>query len=180
MNAAEIIGHSHYEINPDLPDRWKETHRRGLAGERQSSEEDQYKRADGSMQWIKWEIIPWRASDGAIGGIIMFYEDITHRKLAEEALRGSKELLELFIAHVPASIAMFDRNMCYLAASRRWLDDYALASDEIIGRSHYEFAPEIPERWKQAHLRGLAGEMQKCDEDPFEQPTEPCNGFAGK
>ena len=168
VDTAEIIGHLHYEINPEVPERWKETHRRGLAGERQSSEEDQYERADGSVQWIKWEIIPWRASDGAVGGIIMFYEDVTHRKLAEAALRGSKDLLELFIAHVPASIAMFDRNMCYLAASRRWLDDYDLAGHEIIGRSHYEFAPEVPERWKQAHLRGLAGEMQKCDEDPFE------------
>jgi len=168
VDTAEIIGHLHYEINPEVPERWKETHRRGLAGERQSSEEDQYERADGSVQWIKWEIIPWRTSDGAVGGIIMFYEDITHRKLADAALRGSKELLELFIAHVPASIAMFDRNMCYLAASRRWLDDYDLAGHEIIGRSHYEFAPEVPERWKQVHLRGLAGEMQKCDEDPFE------------
>lgn len=170
LTAAEIIGHSHYEINPDLPERWKETHRRGLAGERQRSEEDQYKRADGTMQWIQWEIIPWHASDGAIGGIIMLYEDITHRKLAEEALRGSKELLELFIAHVPASIAMFDRSMRYLAASRRWLDAYGLSVEEILGRSHYEFARNIPERWKLAHYRGLAGEMQRCEEDPFVQP----------
>ncbi len=170
VTAAEIIGHSHYEINLEVPERWKETHRRGLAGELQRSEEDQYERADGTRQWIKWEIIPWHASDGAIGGIIMFYEDITHRKLVEEALRSSKELLELFIAHVPASIAMFDRDMCYLAASRRWLDDYALAGHKIIGRSHYDFAGDIPERWKQAHRRGLAGEMLKCDEDPFEHP----------
>jgi diguanylate cyclase (GGDEF)-like protein/PAS domain S-box-containing protein len=168
--SGGIIGQSHYDINPEVPERWKETHRRGLTGERQRSEEDRYDRADGTMQWIKWEILPWQASDGAIGGIIMFYEDITHRKLAETALRGSKELLELFIAHAPAAIAMFDRNMCYLAASRRWLDDYGLAGYEIIGRSHYEFATDIPERWKDAHRRGLEGEGSKCDEDPFERP----------
>ena len=170
VTAGEIIGHSHYEINPEVPERWKETHRRGLEGQRQRSEEDQYERADGTMQWIKWEIIPWRTAEDTVGGIIMFYEDITHRKLADEALRGSKELLELFIAHVPASIAMFDRHMCYLAASRRWLADYALEADEIIGRSHYDFAPHIPERWKQAHRRGLEGEVLKCDEVPFELP----------
>jgi len=170
VTTAGIIGHSHYEINPEVPERWKDTHRRGLAGERQRSEEDQYNRADGTMQWIKWEIIPWNASDGDIGGIIMFYEDITHRKLAETALRGSKELLELFIAHVPAAIAMFDRNMCYVAASRRWLDDYDLSGCEIIGHSHYDFATDIPERWKESHRRGLKGEGSKCDEDPFERP----------
>ncbi len=169
VTAEEVIGHSHYEINVEIPERWKETHRRGLAGERQRCEEDRYERASGNMQWIKWEIIPWRASDGSVGGIIMFYEDITQQKLAEAALRGSKQLLELFIAHVPAAIAMFDRNMCYLAASRRWKEEYDLAGCEIIGRSHYEFATDLPERWKEAHRRGLEGEASKCDEDPYER-----------
>lgn len=164
----EIIGRSHYEVNTDIPERWRETHRRGLAGERQRSEEDRYDRADGITQWIKWEIMPWHASDGSIGGIIMFYEDITQQKLVEAALRGSKELLELFILHVPAAIAMFDRNMRYVAASRRWKDEYNLAGREIIGLSHYELVSDLPERWKEAHRRGLAGETIKCDEDPFE------------
>jgi PAS domain S-box-containing protein len=75
VNDREIIGRSHYEINTDVPERWKETHRRGLAGERQRSEEDRYDRADGSMQWIRWEILPWQAADGSI----MFYEDVTER-----------------------------------------------------------------------------------------------------
>jgi diguanylate cyclase (GGDEF)-like protein/PAS domain S-box-containing protein len=170
VTAAEIIGHSHYKVNPDVPDRWKETHRRGLAGERQASQEDCYLRADGSVQWIRWEILPWHASDGLVGGIIMFYEDITHRKQAESALRGSKQLLELFIEHVPAAIAMFDRNMCYLAASHRWMKDNELEGRQIIGRSHYDFAVDIPDRWKQAHHRGLLGETSKCDEDAFERP----------
>lgn len=165
----EIIGRSHYEINPEVPERWKETHRRGLAGERQRMEEDRYDRADGSLQWIRWEIIPWLAGDGAVGGIVMFYEDITPRRQAEAALRQSKELLQLFIAHAPAALAMFDREMRYVSASHRWLEENSLVERDIIGRSHYEIVPDIPERWKKAHQRGLAGETLRADEDRFER-----------
>ena len=56
---------------------------------------------------------------------------------AHAAMRDSEERFRLFIDHAPAAIAMFDRNMCYLAASRRWMGAYRL-SEDILGRSHYD------------------------------------------
>ena len=122
IDESAIIGRSHYEVNPDVPERWRETHRRGLAGEMQRENEDVYERSDGVVRWIRWQIIPWRAADGTVGGIVMFYEDITDRKKAEAALRESREFLKLFIEHAPAALAMFDREMHYLAVNRRWLE----------------------------------------------------------
>jgi diguanylate cyclase (GGDEF)-like protein/PAS domain S-box-containing protein len=95
--------------------------------------------------------------------------DITERKQADAALRESKELLQLFIEHAPAALAMFDREMHYLAVSHRWLEDYGLKSREIIGRSHYEVFPEIPERWKESHRRAMAGETVQSGGDSFER-----------
>ena len=169
IDLEKIIGRSHYEVNPDVPERWKETHRRGLAGETQSVEEDRYDRADGSIEWIRWQIMPWRTAEGSAGGIVMFYEDITERKMAEAAVRESKELLQLFIDRAPAALAMFDREMRYLAVSRRWLEEYSLVGQNVLGRSHYEIVPDIPERWKEAHRRGLAGETLKSEEDRFQR-----------
>ena len=59
---------------------------------------------------------------------------------AEEELYKSEEQLRLSIEHAPTNIAMFDRNMCYLAASRRWLEDHNLAGKPFVGLNLYETA----------------------------------------
>ena len=99
--------------------------------------------------------------------ILGVIRDITQRKRAEEELQRNEQLLRLFVEHSPAAIAMFDRNMKYIVASRRYLADYDLGEQNIIGRSHYEVFPEIPERWKEIHRRCLTGVIEKAEEDPF-------------
>jgi diguanylate cyclase (GGDEF)-like protein/PAS domain S-box-containing protein len=85
----------------------------------------------------------------------------------EKPTRESLDLLHLFVDHTPVALAMFDREMRYLGASLRWVDDYRLEREDLIGRSHYELFPEITEEWKAIHRRGLAGETVNCDEDRF-------------
>ena len=36
---------------------------------------------------FRWEIVPWRAADGTVGGITIFSEDITAHKATEERMR---------------------------------------------------------------------------------------------
>lgn len=96
FSGQDILGRGHYDLFPEIPARWEAIHRRCLAGAVERADEDAFTRADGRVQWIRWEIQPWKAASGAIGGIIIFSEDITARKQAMEALRASNEELTRF------------------------------------------------------------------------------------
>lgn len=93
LGDQELMGRSHYEVFPTLPDHWKEIHQRCLAGAIERSEEDCFEREDGSVTWNQWEIHPWYTDDHEIGGIILFTQVLTERKRAELALRQSEARL---------------------------------------------------------------------------------------
>ncbi len=90
LGEESVTGRSHYDVFPEVPPHWREIHRRCLEGAVEKSEDEKFVRPDGSIDWIRWEIRPWHQADGAIGGIIIFSEDITTRKQAELALRASE------------------------------------------------------------------------------------------
>ena len=90
-------------------------------------------------------------------------------------MTGTLRSLTDFVRESPSAIAMFDRDMCYLAASQRWKADYKLQSN-LLGLSHYDVFPETPAAWKAIHRRALAGETvrgngethQRLDVDPHD------------
>jgi PAS domain S-box-containing protein len=103
--------------------------------------------------------------DPSVKAIVINYRDVTEKKMAEEALYFSQQQLLSMIRQAPISIAMFDLGMKYLAASQRWVEEYGRGHHDLVGRSHYEIHPDVPEVWKQAHQRGLSGETLKNDND---------------
>ncbi len=139
--------------------------------------------ADGSVHWVagRWQV--FRDASGEPSKMIGVNVDATERKLAEEArlevnraleaqaalLQSREELLKIFVKHVPAAVAMLDRDMRYLQVSDRWCADYSLDSSRIVGRSHYEIFPDLPERWKEIHRRGLKGETLRAEEDRWDR-----------
>jgi diguanylate cyclase (GGDEF)-like protein/PAS domain S-box-containing protein len=298
LEEGKIVGHRHFDLGYKLPERWRDDYRRGLEGETTSFSEDSYENLDGSVRWVRRMVRPWLQGNGSVGGIVVLAEDITDRKLAEDALRTSdrslreaqkiarvgsyildlasgtwtssdaldeifgidaayprtvdgwrqlvhpddremmashlanevlgkatdfskeyrivrrrddavrwmyamgrmerdgggeltilrgtiqdvterkqadatlqesRELMQLFIEHTPAAIAMFDCEMRYIAASRRWTEGYKLQRRAFIGRSHYDVFPDLPERWRAAHRRGMAGEQVRVEEDRFDR-----------
>ena len=90
----DLTGLNHYELHPDIPDRWKEIHRKGLAGETHSRNEDLWLRADGRKAWVQWSVGPWLDGHGNIGGIVILAEDLSSQKNTETELRLIRTLVD--------------------------------------------------------------------------------------
>lgn len=108
VKEHNIIGKHHYEVFPDLPQKWRDVHQRSLAGEVLSAEEDPYYREDGSVDWTRWECRPWYESGGSIGGIIIYTEVINERKEMEESLRKSEKQLSTHLLNTPVGVLSWD------------------------------------------------------------------------
>jgi len=159
LGERALLGVSHYQIFPEIPEKWKEAHRRGLAGEVIREEEERFERADGSLQWLCWEIRPWNKSDGTVGGIVIFTEDITARKRTEEALRKSETEFRMLAESMPQIVwicAPDGRNIYF---NQQWVDYTGLSLEESYGHGwNRPFHPDDQvrawEAWQDATRNG--------------------------
>lgn len=135
LGEGDLRGRLHYEVFPELPERWKEAHRRGLAGEVVRGEDDRFDRADGSVQWRNWEVRPWHDASGAVGGIVITGEETTRGKKAEEALRESEQRLKEFFDNAPGVLFVKDIEGRFTAINRQGAEVVGKPVEEIIGRT---------------------------------------------
>ncbi|HEY9726780.1 MAG TPA: response regulator [Chroococcales cyanobacterium] len=91
------------------------------------------------------------------------------RKQVEQALERERQQLRDIIANAPVAMAMFDTKLRHLVHSRKWLTDYGLEAQSIVGRTPCQVFSDIPDRWQSAVQRALKGEVLSHSEDKWER-----------
>ncbi|MBA4373307.1 MAG: hypothetical protein C0402_10670 [Thermodesulfovibrio sp.] len=155
LGERDLTGVSHYEVFPEISGQWKEAHRRGLAGEVLREEADRFDRADGSVQWVRWEIRPWYDNAAHVGGIVIFAEDITERKQAEEALRESELFYRQTLDSIPGMVFTTRTDGYCDYQSQQWVDFTGVPMSEHLGDGwnrllHPEDRPRAFDAWRAA------------------------------
>ncbi len=78
-------------------------------------------------------------------GLMIVGTGIATYLIDERVSKDAHARLQAFIKHAPAAVAMFDRDMRYVAHTDRWLEDYKLPPlRPSIGLPHYDVFPEVP------------------------------------
>ena len=96
--------------------------------------------------------------------------EVMMRQETENRLIATENKLRLFIDYAPAAIAILDTTLQYLMVSERWLDDYRLSEDDVIGRSYGDVFGEQAADWLPRLERCLDGEVLHGDEDQIHRP----------
>jgi hypothetical protein len=97
VKEKDVIGKHHYEVFPDLPEKWRKVHQKALRGIVSKADDDKYVREDGTIDWTRWECRPWCEANGSIGGIIVYTEVINEQKRKEEEIKKLNHRLEILI-----------------------------------------------------------------------------------
>ncbi|HEY9863907.1 MAG TPA: PAS domain S-box protein [Candidatus Obscuribacterales bacterium] len=122
---------------------------------------------DNSYKWIAWNCVRV-AQTGLMYGT---GRNITERKQVEDAIERESQQLRQIITHAPVAMAMFNREMSYIAYSDKWLSDFGLVRLKqqlsSLKQSDLKVFPQMPYTWKKAFKKGLKGKIISNSEDVF-------------
>ncbi len=156
--------------------------------------ENRYRATDGSYHWLLWNSRP-SAEHGEIYAIARDVTEQKRAELtlktlneslkrevaertaaandrargaarAEREVRRSDEQMRLLVENAPAAVALLDREMRHLLASRPCNSDDALGRASLVGRGYYDIFPEIDRRWRDIHRRCGRGAAEECADGP--------------
>jgi PAS domain S-box-containing protein len=137
-SGPQLVGRSHYEVFPELAQRWRDIHARVLAGEELSHEEDKFTHRDGRTDWVRWSIAPWRETNGSIGGALLFTEVRTEQVEARRALAESEARFRATFENAAVGVVLVAPNGSLLRVNDSFVRMLGYSREELKTRTFQE------------------------------------------
>ncbi|KAA2223346.1 response regulator [Chryseobacterium sediminis] len=132
-------------------------------------EELQLVRNDGVMIWVRVKGIP-EFEEGACIRVYGIIQDIDNFKNIYLELAKKEAMLQSFVAYVPATVAMFDKELNYLSVSSSWKDEFQMNDIRLIGENMFKISPNVPDERLKIYKDALAGIAYKNEDMAIEVP----------
>jgi PAS domain S-box-containing protein len=175
LNQDEALGDCwHATIDPEDRPAVLEAWARSVFLGKQHEAVFRVRKATGQSGWVQFVAAPLAGPGAQVAGFVGTWEDVTIRKLAEERAEVElKQLLNL-IANAPVAMALFDKDLKYVAHSSQWLELLAAAAGQpaagvpLIGAPFADTCPAPFKRFVAMQRQALRrAEIQTADEDKF-------------
>ncbi|TAO00209.1 MAG: response regulator [Phormidium sp. SL48-SHIP] len=75
------------------------------------------------------------------------------------SLEREQQQLRQVVTNAPVAMAMFDSQMRFLAFSEKWVSDYQLQDQDLLGECLYDVLQDLPGDRHQAHQEALGGQV---------------------
>jgi diguanylate cyclase (GGDEF)-like protein/PAS domain S-box-containing protein len=171
-DPAELIGKSDLDFYPpEFANRYQ-------ADDREVMEKDQPVRveeepsvsADGRKRWVSTIKVPFHDNQGQVIGLVGIARDVTKRKLAEDELFHSRQMLQLVVDNIPMLAYWKDSNSVYLGCNQAFATQVGLSSPtEIVGKTDFDLPwKEVAQQYRDEDQRIIDSDIPEIG---VEKPT---------
>lgn len=119
-------------------------------------EELQLVRNDGVTIWVRVKGIPEFEGEECtrVFGIIQNIDSV--KKMFLEVSR-KEAMMQSFATDVPIPLAMFDKDLNYVAASSKWREEFNMTDTDLIGNNLFAVSPDISVEREEIYINALSG-----------------------
>jgi diguanylate cyclase (GGDEF)-like protein/PAS domain S-box-containing protein len=103
-----------------------------------------YRKKSGEWIWVEIHLSAYCDKDGKLDHIVGFMQDVTERKMTEEALNSQQKLISTVVNSVEDLIFYKDTDGFYLGGNEAWLKAIGLSLNKVMGKRDEDlFPPKI-------------------------------------
>ena len=132
--------------NCKVPAREREEMRAAIRSGKAWHGEFECLRKNGEFYWESTTVTPIRMEEGETTNLLWVREDITERRLGDEALREARQKFQNLVETVSDLVWEFDRKGVYTYVSPKVRDLLGYEPKEILGKTPFDLMPDVEAR----------------------------------